>query len=56
MFVIIANATVYECDKGDCVTTIIQYDGGYAWNIDCGDEQASGNVSGATYVGECEEQ
>ena len=53
-FVMLANATTYTCDNGDCVTTIIDYGSGYSWDITCSDgSSVSGNVPNAIYNGNC---
>jgi len=49
----IADADVYQCDNGDCVTTIHTYEGGYNWSILCdGGAHASGSSTGE-YGGSC---
>jgi len=48
------EATLYQCDNGVCVTTIIDYGSGYSWNITCSDGSSmSGNNPGGTYGGTC---
>jgi hypothetical protein len=51
-----AFAKIYQCDNGDCVTTINDGDGfdGFTWSISCNDGSwAYGEVQGANYGGNC---
>lgn len=51
-----SSAKLYVCVENGCRTTIIQDNGGFAWNIQCDDySYASGYVQGAIYDGNCEE-
>ncbi|WP_103665639.1 hypothetical protein [Gracilimonas amylolytica] len=50
------NAAIYQCDNGDCVTTINDGDGfdGFTWSISCSDGSWDyGEVAGASYGGSC---
>jgi hypothetical protein len=52
----VANAAIYQCNNGDCVTTINDGDGfdGFTWSISCNDGSwAYGEVEGAEYGGRC---
>lgn len=52
----VANAAIYQCDNGDCTTTINDGDGfdGFTWSISCDDGSfAYGEVPGAEYGGSC---